>query len=128
MKRAFAALLLAATAGLAAAPAEATLITYAATLSGAAEAPPNASPGTGSTVVTIDTALQTMQVAITFSGLTGTTTASHIHCRTAIPGTGTAGVATITPNFTGFPLGVTAGVYSFTYSLNTAPAPITPPS
>jgi hypothetical protein len=51
------------------------------------------------------------EIFIQFSGLTGTTTASHIHCCTVLPFTGTAGVATTTPTFAGFPLGVTSGTY-----------------
>jgi len=43
--------------------------------------------------------------------LLGNTTATHIHCCTANPLTGTAGVATTTPTFAGFPLGVTSGTY-----------------
>jgi hypothetical protein len=54
---------------------------------------------------------------VRFSGLTGTTTASHIHACTAAPGTGTAGVATQTPSFTGFPLGVMSGTYDHTFDL-----------
>jgi len=89
--------------------AHATIITYQAALDGASEAPPNASPGTGFASVITDDVAKTMAVHITFSGLIGTTTASHIHCCTAAPGT--AGVATTVPNFFGFPLGVTSGVY-----------------
>ena len=47
----------------------------------------------------------------------GTTTASHIHCCTAVPFDGTAGVATTLPNFQGFPLGVTGGTYHNTLDL-----------
>lgn len=94
--------------------------TYTITLSGPAESPPNVSPGTGSGSVSIDTVAQTMQVNVTFSGLTGTTTASHIHCCTAVPGTGTAGVATQTPTFIGFPLGVTSGTYSHAFDMTQA--------
>jgi hypothetical protein len=54
---------------------------------------------------------------VTFSGLTAGTTASHIHSATAIPGTGTAGVATTVPFFAGFPLGVTSGTYDSTLDL-----------
>src|SRR5205814_4888726 len=92
-----------------AAPAAITI--YGATLTGPNESPPNASPGTGTATVTIDTIANTMTVYVTFSGLTGTTTASHIHAATATPFTGTAGVATTVPTFPGFPLGVTAGLY-----------------
>ena len=90
---------------LAASAAQATPISYSAHLSGPAESPPNASPGTGTALVTLDTAAHMLTVDVTFSGLLGTTTASHIHCCTAVPGTGTAGIATQTPSFTGFPLG-----------------------
>ncbi|MEP7164077.1 MAG: CHRD domain-containing protein [Ferruginibacter sp.] len=93
---------------------------YTATLSGPAESPSNASPGTGIATITINTLLNTMRVQCTFSGLTGTTTASHIHAATAVANTGTAGVATTTPNFTGFPLGVTSGTYDNTFDMTLA--------
>jgi CHRD domain len=93
---------------------------YAGQLSGPGEAPPNASPGTGATAVTYTMALHTLQVDVNFSGLVGTTTASHIHCCVAVAGTGTAGVATQTPTFSGFPLGVTAGTYSQSFDLTLA--------
>jgi hypothetical protein len=94
------------------------IILLQATLSGPAEEPPNASPGTGFALLTLDTTGFTMQLEVTFSGLLGTTTASHIHATTTNPGSGTAGVATQTPTFTGFPLGVTAGSYSSVFDLN----------
>lgn len=97
--------------------AHATLITFKGTMSGAAESPPNASPGTGAVEVDIDTLLNTMRVVASFSGLLGTTIASHIHCCTVLPGTGTAIVATTTPSFPGFPLGVTSGTFDMTYDL-----------
>jgi hypothetical protein len=100
--------------------ASATMIEYGATLTGSAESPPNASPGTGSALVTIDTVAQTMEVSVVFSGLLGGDTASHIHCCTAAAGTGTAGVATITPTFTGFPSGVTSGTYDHIFDLTSA--------
>jgi hypothetical protein len=92
--------------------AHATIIQYSASLSGLNESPANASTGTGLALVTIDDALHTMAIDTQFSGLTGTTTAAHIHCCTAAPLTGLAGVATTTPSFAGFPLGVTSGTYS----------------
>jgi hypothetical protein len=97
--------------------AQAAITVYGVTLNGASESPPNASPGVGSGTVTIDTIANTMAVSLTFSGLLGTTTASHIHAPTAAPFTGTAGVATTTPTFTGFPLGVTSGSYSNVFDL-----------
>ncbi len=90
-------------------------ITYFATLNGSGEVPPNASPGTGTATVTIDTVAHTLMVDVMFSGLSAPTTASHIHCCTASPGTGSAGVATTVPTFTGFPLGVTSGTYMHTF-------------
>jgi len=92
-------------------------ISYFAILNGPSEFPPNASPGTGFATVTIDQVVNTMLVDVTFAGLAGTTTASHIHCCTAVPDTGTAGVATTTPTFTGFPSGVTSGSYSHTFDM-----------
>ena len=68
-------------------------ISYSASLSGPAESPPNASPGVGFANVIYDSTLHTLMLHVTFSGLLGTTTASHIHCCT-LP---TAGVATTTP-------------------------------
>ena len=98
--------------------AQATLIVYNLSLSGAAEG--NASPGVGAATITFDTLAHTMQVNATFSGLTAPTTASHIHCCTVAPGFGTAGVATQLPSFVNFPVGVTTGTYSNTFDLTLA--------
>jgi hypothetical protein len=69
-------------------------------------------------VITIDTTTNTLSiVSDTFSGLLGTTTSSHIQCCTASPGVGNAGVATETPSFPGFPLGVTSGSYSMNFDM-----------
>ncbi|MFT3788040.1 MAG: CHRD domain-containing protein [Tepidisphaeraceae bacterium] len=95
---------------------------FTAVLDGPSEAPANASPGTGFATVTLDLDLITMRVEATFTDLTGTTTASHIHGPTAVAGAGTAGVMTMTPSFTGFPLGVTSGSIDQTYDLTTAAA------
>jgi hypothetical protein len=89
----------------------AALLPYTATLTGPGESPPNASPGIGFTEVDYDSTAHTLRVQATFSGLLGTTTASHIHAATPTPGTGTAIVATTTPSFAGFPLGITSGTY-----------------
>ncbi|WP_431287037.1 CHRD domain-containing protein [Roseateles chitinivorans] len=70
-------------------PALAHDIVYTAPLSGAAEFPPNASAGTGLARVTFNDDDFTMRVQVTFAGLTGTTTASHIHCCTALAGPAT---------------------------------------
>jgi hypothetical protein len=100
--------------------AQAVPIMYGAVLTGAAEAPPNASPGTGIVLVIYDDDLHTLFIDASFNGLIGNTTAAHIHCCTAAPGTGTAGVATQVPSFMGFPLGVTAGVFTNTFDLTLA--------
>ena len=109
--------LLAASLLLASVPASAAILHYNCNLSGPAEAPPNASPGIGGAEITIDNVAHTMRVQATFLGLLGNTTACHIHTPTAVAGTGTAGVATMTPAFTGFPLGVKAGSMDNTFDL-----------
>jgi hypothetical protein len=90
-------------------------VVFAANLSGAIEAPPNASPGSGRTVVVVDLDAHTLQVSATFRGLLGPTTAAHIHGPTDDPFPGnigqTAGVATQVPSFALFPLGVTEGSF-----------------
>lgn len=100
--------------------ADAVPITYRATLSGTAEDPPNASPGTGSALVTIDTAANDLHVMFSFADLLGTTTAAHIHGPTAMPLDGIAGVVTTTPTFPGTPLGVTTGSYDQSFDLTLA--------
>lgn len=102
--------------------------TYAAFLSGPAESPPNASPGTGFAEIEFNLAAHSMHVHVNFSGLvpltvTGApsgTTASHVHAATAVPGTGTAIVATELPLFTGFPTGVRSGTYDHTFDTSLA--------
>jgi hypothetical protein len=90
---------------------------YWANLSGPAEVPANNSPGTGRAIITIDAIANTMRVQATFSGLMAGVTASHIHAATAVAGSGTAGVATTTPTFPGFPSGITAGTYDQTFNM-----------
>ncbi len=97
-----------------------THYTYTAVLNGPNESPPSASLGTGSARVVYDSTAHTLHVNVIFSGLLGTATAAHIHCPTALPLTGTAGVATQTPTFAGFPLGVTSGTYDHTFDLTLA--------
>lgn len=101
-------------------PANAALFHYQVTLDGPSESPTNSSPGTGFGLVDYDSTAHTLALSITFAGLTGTTTASHIHAATAVAGAGTAGVATTTPSFALFPLGVTSGSFSNTLDLTLA--------
>ena len=63
--------------------------------------------------VTIDDSLNTMAVSITFVGLAGPATASHIQCCTAAAFTGTAGVAAPFPTFPA----LTSGTFTLTYDL-----------
>jgi len=95
-------------------------INYVTSLSGPNESPPNASPGTGSATLIVDTATHLWTMHVDFTGLLGTTTASHTHAPTAVAGTGTAGVATTTPYFAGFPIGVTSGTYDNTFDMTLA--------
>ena len=119
-RRRGASLLLVAALGLAGSTAQASPITYTAILSGAAEAPPNASPGLGLAFVTLDLEAHTMRVGVTFADLLGFVTAAHVHAATAEPFTGTAGVATSTPTFPGFPAGVSFGTYSSLFDMTLA--------
>jgi hypothetical protein len=98
--------------------AQGSLIVYNASLSGPNEG--TASPGLGSATITFNDVAHTLLIDASFSGLTSPTTASHIHCCTAPPGTGTAGVATQLPTFTLFPLGVTSGAFSQSLDLTLA--------
>jgi hypothetical protein len=97
---------------------QATTINFTAALLGANENPPTASLGTGYALVTLDDILDTLRVQVTFSGLTTPNTAAHIHCCAAPPAN--AGVATVTPTFTGFPTGALAGTYDHTFDLSLA--------
>src|SRR5687768_8961578 len=101
-------------------PAAAETIIYTAELNGPSEEPANNSPALGTATVTVDTDLRSMRVQESFSGLLSPTIASHIHCCTAVPNTGLAGVATPMPAFPGFPLGVTAGSHDQTLDMNVA--------
>jgi hypothetical protein len=106
-------LLLVAIALLYAPVARATPIVLTTVLSGLNEIPPVASPGTGQATVTLDPVAQTLQLNVTFSGLTSPDVAAHIHCCLPSPfAPMNVGVATTVPAFPGFPLGVTAGTYT----------------
>ena len=79
-------------------PAAAATFTFSAVLSGANEAPPNASTATGNTLVTFDDSNSSVTVGVTFAGLSSVATAAHIHCCSG-PGAN-SGVALA---MTGFP-------------------------
>lgn len=91
-------------------------VTYKAVLDGPSEAPPNASPGTGIAIVVLDSDTNFLSIKASFSGLIGLTTVAHIHCCTALPGAGTAGVAVTPGTLPGFPAGVTSGDYAVEFT------------
>jgi hypothetical protein len=110
--------------------ASASQFIYQALMDGPSESPPNASPGTGFAQLIYDDVAHTMTVSASFQGLTGTTSAAHIHGRVADPPATTAGVATQLPSFTTFPLGVTSGampatVYDMTLASSWNPSFVT---
>lgn len=103
----------------------ADLFQYSVSLNGAIESPVNASPGTGTGSAVYDSFNHTLQLQVSFSGLMGNVTASHIHAPTPTPFGQTAGVATTTPTFAGFPSGVTSGSFTTTLDL-TSPSSYNP--
>lgn len=105
---------------LAAGSAAAASTSYYATLTGAAEDTPNASSGMGGSVVTFDLAAHLLNIDVSFISLAGLSTAAHIHCCTATPSSGLAGVASETPSFGSFPTGVSGGMYSMMYDTSLA--------
>jgi hypothetical protein len=97
---------------------------FDATLVGTSETPPNGSPATGTGVFTLSTDEATLEVMITFSGLTAPDSAAHIHC-CAVPGIA-AGVVLPFTGAAGFPTGVTSGTFDHTFTLATDLSGITP--
>jgi hypothetical protein len=90
--------------------------TYTALLNGSSEVPSNSSPGIGNGLFTLSGDF--FHLVVSFAGLTSGSTASHIHCCTASPFVGTAGVASQIPSYPGFPLGVTSGSFDATFDLS----------
>ncbi|MFZ1319967.1 MAG: CHRD domain-containing protein [Ignavibacteria bacterium] len=77
------------------------------------EVPPNASLGTGTLTGTYNDVTNTLKFKVTFSGLTGNTSAAHFH------GPAASGVnAGVRIGLTGFPTGVMSGNYSNTFVLS----------
>jgi hypothetical protein len=91
-------------------------IKFQGVLLGSSEVPANPSRGTGLATVFINDALSTITFQVSFSGLTGNTTAAHVHCCTGVPGAN-SGIAIETPSLPGFPLGVKAGSFSNSFDL-----------
>ena len=93
------------------APASAVTLVYNVTLSGLQSVPANASTAFGAAMVTVDDVLNTVSVAMTFTGLVGgTASAAHIHCCVATNANGPVVIP-----FTGFP-NTTTGAYSNTFT------------
>ena len=76
---------------------------YRASLTGGAEAPPNASTGTGISIVALNTAQTKITVDLTWSGLNANATAAHIHGPAGV-GTNAAVIFSLT-GVTGTPSG-----------------------
>ena len=93
-------------------------IPFTTSLDGPSENPPVPSPGTGTAFVDFDIVTHTLHVEVTFSDLVGPTTVAHIHCCVAPPGN--AGVATTTPSFPDFPIGVMSGTYEMDFDTTLA--------
>ena len=101
----------------AASPTQAAVINFSTTLG--PEAP--GATGSGTALLAWDDLANTLAIDASWSGLSGATTVAHVHCCTAAPGTGNAGVAVTQGTLPGFPVGVAAGTYSVTLDLtNTA--------
>jgi hypothetical protein len=118
-----------------ASPAHAAQFIYQFVMDGPSESPANASPGTGLGFAIYDDATFDLTMTATFSGLIGTTSATHFHGATtnsglspfAIPTPAqrqaaasaalNASIMVGNPSLPGFPLGVQSGVYANTLNL-----------
>lgn len=116
--------------------ARSAVFTYAVTLNAQSEFPSipsgtgtGQSIGSGTGTIIYDDVAHTLGLSVNFANLSGTTTNSHIHALTATSGLGgdaaasaamNAGVATTTPTFAGFPMGVQSGSFSNTLDLTLA--------
>jgi hypothetical protein len=100
-------------------PASAEVFTFSGVPSGSQESPPTSSPGTGLVTVTFDDVSHLMSYNVVFSDLVAGTTAAHIHVRPDLM-MPNGGVATEVPFFTGFPIGVTEGVFINAFDMTLA--------
>jgi hypothetical protein len=84
-------------------------------------APSVTTSGTGTGTVDYDDVAHLLTLQASWSGLTGTTTASHIHAPTTTPFVIGGGGVVITPGtLPSFPAGVTSGSYSMTLDLTSS--------
>lgn len=102
-------------AGALASPAQATILTWHADLSGDQEIPPNMAIATGSGSVQFDTVSNELNLFLEWQGLTGDGVQAHIHCCVGTP-PGNAGIA-IDLWLPGDPRPA-SGDYSATYDLD----------
>lgn len=100
---------------LASLPAQATVHLFTATMSNIGEPTPT-STATGSASFSFDDVALTVGVGEVFAGIASNMSGNHIHCCTAVAGTGSASVAL---NFTGLSTG-TSGSYSNSFTLSAA--------
>lgn len=84
---------------------------FSALLNGAQEVPPVNTPGTGTATLVLDNTGTQLSYTVTFSGLLGVTSASHIHI--GAPGVIGGVVFPLNP-----PLGVTSGSFSGVIAVN----------
>jgi hypothetical protein len=76
--------------------------------------------GSGTLYMEYDEHDNILAITTTFAGLSGTTTVAHIHCCTALPGTGNAGVALAggtSGSLINFPVGVSGATYTQNFNL-----------
>lgn len=73
--------------------------------------------GSGSAFVTFDETTHVLSYSGSFSGLSGLTTQAHFHCCTAVPLTGTTGIAVDSPSLN-IPIGVSAGSFNDSLDLD----------
>lgn len=76
--------------------------------------------GSGSAVITFDESTHVLTYTGSFSGLTSPATQAHFHCCTAVPLTGTAGIAVDSPSLLGFPVGASSGTFDAFVDLDDA--------
>lgn len=91
--------------------AAANIVHYSVALNGTQSVPGNATTAFGSATVTVDDLLNTVDVLLSFTGLTGgNASAAHIHCCVATSANGPVVIP-----FTGFP-SATSGTYSHLFT------------
>ena len=98
-------------AALAVVPAGATIFTIPVSLDGAQAGTP--STGTGSATLTLDDVALTLNVSLTYSGLTSPTNNAHIHCCSP-PGVSSGVIIPFVPPFV---LGATSGTFNNLFTL-----------